>query len=160
MQTQGSRCRDAVYMMPLLIVSGIYLAVITLLLLCIVKNGIKLKNAANPQEARQYFYTALIMLVFVSASLAVILLRSNSVVVLSDFGMRSAAGVLAVKKSFAYVLWFAAAVVVIILLGLFDWFVLRKTAKTSHRYRIRKFLVFGAGIVCLLCMVFAIKFFA
>lgn len=132
-------------MLPI-IVSGIYLTVIAMLIAFIIKNGIKLKNADAPQETRQYFYTALVMLVFLLISFAALLLRSNSSAVLSDSGADSTIGILAVKKSYTLLLWIAGLILIAVLVGLFDWFILRRTAKTPHQYRIRRLAVFGIGI--------------
>lgn len=132
-------------MLPI-IVSGIYLTVIAMLIAFIIKNGIKLKNADAPQETRQYFYTALVMLVFLLISFAALLLRSNSSAVLSDSGADSTIGILAVKNSYTLLLWIAGLILIAVLVGLFDWFILRRTAKTPHQYRIRRLAVFGIGI--------------
>ncbi|MGP1577463.1 MAG: hypothetical protein ACTTH7_08310 [Treponema sp.] len=132
-------------MLPI-IVSGIYLTVIAMLIAFIIKNGIKLKNADAPQETRQYFYTALVMLVFLLISFAALLLRSNSSTVLSDSGADSTIGILAVKKSYTLLLWIAGLILIAVLVGLFDWFILRRTAKTPHQYRIRRLAIFGIGI--------------
>ena len=133
--------------MQILIISVVYVIAATILLSCAVRTFLRM-NDKDGQMYRQYFFTVLLLLFILITSFIAILLRLHVPV---PIGAGGGIGFSIGKNStngYGIIAYIGLIIIVILLMSLFDRYVLKRRSKTEQEYRIRRRI--AVGIILLL----------